>query len=189
MADRGVLAFDLYGTLVDPTAISADLDRTLAGGQGREIAALWRLKQLEYSFRLTVMGRYQDFGWVTGRALDFACASLGLTLSREQAQRLIELYDQLRPFPDAEPALSSLARAGYELAVFSNGSPGMVKNCLANSGLGAHVGQRSASTTSARSSPPRWCITMRPSGCTARSGRSGWSPVTHSTWQAPSPRE
>ena len=142
MADRGVLAFDLYGTLVDPTAISADLDRTLAGGQGREIAALWRLKQLEYSFRLTVMGRYQDFGWVTGRALDFACASLGLTLSREQAQRLIELYDQLRPFPDAGPALSSLARAGYELAVLSNGSPGMIKNCLANSGLGAHVGQR-----------------------------------------------
>ena len=143
MADRGVLAFDLYGTLVDPTAISAELDRTLAGGQGREIAALWRLKQLEYSFRLTVMGRYQDFGWVTARALDFACASTrpdpvqGTGTAAHRA-----LTTSCGRSPSAGPALSSLARAGYELAVLSNGSPGMIRNCLANSGLGAHVGQR-----------------------------------------------
>ena len=61
--NREVLAFDLYGTLVDPIAVSGELDRVLGESDGREAARLWRLKQLEYSFRLTAMGRYQDFAW------------------------------------------------------------------------------------------------------------------------------
>ena len=69
---REVLAFDLYGTLVDPIAIPSELGQVLGGSDGREVARLWRLTQLEYSFRLTAMGRYQDFRWVTSRALDFA---------------------------------------------------------------------------------------------------------------------
>ncbi len=43
---REVLAFDLYGTLVDPTDISTELSRVLGGCDGREAARLWRLKQL-----------------------------------------------------------------------------------------------------------------------------------------------
>ena len=142
MTDREVLAFDLYGTLVDPIAISGALDRVLGGAGGDEAARLWRLKQLEYSFRLTAMGRYEDFRWVTSRALDFTFASIGVNLPSEQARRLIGLYDELQPFPDAVPALRALAGLGYELAVFSNGSPAMISNCLGNSGLGEFFGQR-----------------------------------------------
>jgi 2-haloacid dehalogenase len=140
--NREVLAFDLYGTLVDPIAISSELDQVLGGSVGGEVARLWRLKQLEYSFRLTAMGQYEDFRWVTSRALDFALASTGISPPGGEAQRLIELYDHLRPFPDAVPALRALAGMGYELAVFSNGSPAMIGNCLANSGLGEFFGQR-----------------------------------------------
>jgi 2-haloacid dehalogenase len=57
VTDREVLAFDLYGTLVDPVAISGELDRVLGGSGGRKVARLWRLTQLEYSFRLTAMGQ------------------------------------------------------------------------------------------------------------------------------------
>jgi 2-haloacid dehalogenase len=59
-----VLVFELYGTLVDPQAIAADLSELL-GTDGGEVARLWRAKQLEYSFRLTVMESYRDFGEVT----------------------------------------------------------------------------------------------------------------------------
>ena len=142
MTDREVLVFDLYGTLVDPMAISSELGRLLGGSDGREAARLWRLKQLEYSFRLTAMSLYEDFRWVTSRALDFALASVGSRLPDEQARRLVELYDHLRPFPDAVPALRALAGTGYELAVFSNGTPAMIGNCLDNSGLGDFFGQR-----------------------------------------------
>jgi len=142
VADREVLAFDLYGTLVDPIAISGELSRVLGEPEGREAARLWRLKQLEYSFRLTAMGRYEDFAWVTSRALDFALASIGARVPDGQARRLVGLYDQLQPFPDAVPALRALAGLGYELAVLSNGTPAMIANCLANSGLGSFFGQR-----------------------------------------------
>jgi 2-haloacid dehalogenase len=140
--DLEVLAFDLYGTLVDPIAISSELGQVLGDFDGRETARLWRLKQLEYSFRLTAMGHYEDFRWVTSRALDFALAAIGASLPAGQTARLIELYDHLRPFPDAVPALRALAGLGYELAVLSNGSPDMISNCLDNSGLGGFFGQR-----------------------------------------------
>ena len=74
---REVLAFDLYGTLVDPFAIAHELGQLLGDADGREAAGLWRAKQLEYSFRLTAMGRYEDFRWVTARALDRLPAALG----------------------------------------------------------------------------------------------------------------
>jgi 2-haloacid dehalogenase len=135
VADQEVLAFDLYGTLVDPIAVSGELDRVLGASRGRETAQLWRVKQLEYSFRLTVMGCYEDFRWVTARALEFALASAGARLSARQAGQLVEFYDHLQPFPDALPALRSLAGAGYELAVLSNGSPAMIRNCLEHSRL------------------------------------------------------
>lgn len=128
-----VLAFDLYGTLVDPAAISTELGQVL--GDGREVAKLWRLKQLEYSFRLTAMNRYEDFRWVTSRVLDFTLASAGVTLPDGQADRLVELYDHLQPFPDAVSVLDELAGLDYELVVFSNGTPAMISNCLYNSGL------------------------------------------------------
>jgi 2-haloacid dehalogenase len=120
---REFLAFDLYGTLVDPIAISGELGQILGDSDGTEAARLWRLKQLEYSFRLTAMGRYEDFRWVTSRALDFAFASIGVRLPDGQAERFVELYDHLQPFPDAVPALRALAGMGHELVVLSNGTP------------------------------------------------------------------
>jgi 2-haloacid dehalogenase len=142
VTDREALAFDLYGTLVDPIALSGALDEVLGDADGLEAARLWRLKQLEYSFRLTAMGQYEDFRSVTARALDFALASVGMRLPAGQSRRLAGLYDELRPFPDAVPALRALAGLGHELAVFSNGSPDMIGNCLDGSGLGEFFSQQ-----------------------------------------------
>jgi len=132
MAD--VLAFDLYGTLVNPLAIAAHLTEIL-GADGSEVSRQWRAKQLEYSFRLTVMGSYLDFRAVTAAALEFALASADLCLTSGQRRDLVERYDHLPPFTDAGPALRALAEGGFELAVLSNGTPDMIAACLASSGL------------------------------------------------------
>jgi hypothetical protein len=58
------------------------------------------------------MGHYDDFRWVTSRALDLALSSTGAGLPGDQTRRLIELCDHLRPFPDAVPALRALAGLG-----------------------------------------------------------------------------
>lgn len=141
-ADRETLAFDLYGTLVDPIAISGALSEVLGDSAGAEVAGLWRVKQLEYSFRLTAMGQYEDFRWVTSRALGFALAAAGARLSEEQVTWVTGRYDYLEPFPDAVPALRALADRGYELTVLSNGSPDMIGNCLENSGLAGFFARR-----------------------------------------------
>jgi 2-haloacid dehalogenase len=112
VTNREVLAFDLYGTLVDPIAISGELSRVLGESQGREAAGLWRLKQLEYSFRLTAMGRYEDFAWVTSRALDFALASIGARaagMGTAWVNRSAAAFDTIGAQPDLTvPALDRL---------------------------------------------------------------------------------
>ena len=123
--DREVLAFDLYGTLVDPAAVSGELSQVLGDAGGLEAARLWRLKQLEYTFRLTAMGYYEDFRWVTERALGFALASLGVSLPAGQSRRLSGLYDHLPPFPGlVEARLNDKLRGNPRVEVSNCGIAG-----------------------------------------------------------------
>ena len=55
-----VLAFDVYGTLIDPLGMEAHLRETF-GERAKEATALWRSKQLEYSFRRALMRKYVNF--------------------------------------------------------------------------------------------------------------------------------
>jgi 2-haloacid dehalogenase len=54
------IAFDVYGTLVDPLAMAEHLEG-LVGDQSARFAELWRTKQLEYSFRRGLMRVYRPF--------------------------------------------------------------------------------------------------------------------------------
>jgi 2-haloacid dehalogenase len=54
------LAFDVYGTLVDPSGMAAHLAPDL-GAKAAEFADCWREKELEYSFRRGLMHNYADF--------------------------------------------------------------------------------------------------------------------------------
>jgi 2-haloacid dehalogenase len=175
MPSCAVLAFDLYGTLVDPISIASELVQVLGDAGGREAASLWRSKQLEYSSRLTAMGRYEDFRWVTARALDFTRATPEARLPSGQAQRLVELDDHLQPFPDAVPALRALAGPGYELMVLSNGTPAMISNCLGNSGPGEFFGLR-ISVDEVRLFKPRSTVWEPPPPGCARPGSTALRP-------------
>jgi 2-haloacid dehalogenase len=57
---RFVLGFDVYGTLIDPFGMERQLV-CFCGDQAHDLCALWRQKQLEYSFRRGLMRRYEDF--------------------------------------------------------------------------------------------------------------------------------
>lgn len=138
MSEPEVLAFDLYGTLVDPIGISASLAAMTDTATGSRIASLWRQRQLEYAFRLAAMRRYQDFRWVTERALDDALTVLAVELNATERSSLIDGYDNLQPFPDVKSGLEQLA-VQHRLVVLSNGSPAMIAACLANSGLSSLV--------------------------------------------------
>ncbi|MDP8923349.1 MAG: haloacid dehalogenase type II [Chloroflexota bacterium] len=134
MLGHEALAFDVYGTLVDPIRISKRLEHHLTDAALR-VAEVWRQKQLEFTFRLTAMERYEDFQQVTRRALDYALAAAGRDLQPSEKAELIAQYDDLEPFPDVEPGLRSLQAAGYAMVVFSNGSPAMLDALIDNADL------------------------------------------------------
>jgi 2-haloacid dehalogenase len=79
MAVAEALAFDMYGTLVDPIRIWKQLEHYIPGDAHRT-AEIWRQMQLEFTFRLTAMERYEDFEQVTRKALDYALAANGHSL-------------------------------------------------------------------------------------------------------------
>lgn len=128
------LAFDMYGTLVDPIRISEQLGEYLPDAAPR-VSQAWRQKQLEYTFRLTAMNRYEPFERVTRKALDYALAATGEDLSDDQKNDLMARYNSLEKFYDTEPGLQRLREAGHEMVVFSNGSPRMLEELMDNAGL------------------------------------------------------
>jgi len=134
MPEPEALAFDMYGTLVDPVGIGEQLKRYLPE-EAHKVAEVWRRKQLEYTFRLTSMERYEDFELVTRKALDYALAVVGRELEPDQKDALMARYDDLERFADVEPGLERLKEAGHEMVVFSNGTPRMLDALMDATGL------------------------------------------------------
>jgi len=130
---KTTLAFDVYGTLVDPMGMSRLLEQD-AGEQAAAVAALWREKQLEFSFRKGLMRVYEDFGVCTRQALRYAMAVHQLALTKAREDQLMAAYLSLPAFDDALPALQTL-KGQYPLFAFSNGSYPALEKVLGHNNL------------------------------------------------------
>ena len=129
--------FDAYGTLFDVHgAIARYRDRV--GPDADRLSDLWRSKQLEYTWTLTLAGRYVDFWTLTERALAFALARFP-RVDQTLKSDLLDAYLTLDPFPDAGATLHRLKAQGQKTAILSNGTPRMLDAALAASGFVADV--------------------------------------------------
>jgi 2-haloacid dehalogenase len=125
--------FDAYGTLFD-VASAARSCADMLGDAALRVSALWRDKQLQYTWLRAAAGQHADFWQVTGDALDFTLE----TLSLEQPslrERLMALYLTLEPFPEVPGVLATLRRAGLKTAILSNGTPAMLDAVVRRAGL------------------------------------------------------
>ena len=125
--------FDAYGTLFD-FASAAQRCEDAPAEKRAALTALWRDKQLQYTWLRTLQNRYADFWRVTCDALDFALESLGLEAPNLR-ERLMNLYLGLEPFPEVNDVLQTLRARGFQTAILSNGSPAMLETLVARSGL------------------------------------------------------
>src|SRR5262249_4891818 len=82
--------FDAYGTLFDFAAAARGC-RDVLGADTDKLTALWRDKQLQYTWLRSLAGHYVDFWQVTGDALDFVLETLGIGDPRLR-ERLMTLY-------------------------------------------------------------------------------------------------
>src|SRR5947208_1972544 len=129
--------FDAYGTLFDVHAAIAR-HRATAGPDADRFSEIWRAKQLEYTWTLTLAGRYLDFWTLTERALDFAFARFP-AVDAALKPGLLDAYLTLDAFPDARAALRALKARGELTAILSNGSPMMLAAALSAAAIGGDL--------------------------------------------------
>ena len=132
---KTVLAFDVYGTLIDTAGVVSKL-RELVGAIAEEFSRTWREKQLEYSFRRGLMRQYEDFAICTRDALEYTCARFNAALTQTSKDALLSTYRVLPPFDDVKNSLDGLRDDGFALYAFSNGSSDAVQTLLKAAAIG-----------------------------------------------------
>ena len=130
------LAFDVYGTLIDPFGISQRL-QSIAGEQTPAFAQMWRDKQIEYLFRRGLGRDYRPFSVCTSQALDYTALQMQVELSTADKQDLLAQYRELPAYEEVADALRQLKDDGCRNYAFSNGEPGDLAGLLAHAGLDA----------------------------------------------------
>ena len=132
-----IFVFDAYGTLFDVHTAIARF-RSQAGPEADRMSELWRAKQLEYSWTLTLAGRYADFWALTERALDYSLTRFP-SVDKALRPKLLEAYFKLDAFPDARTALCALKARGNKTGILSNGSPNMLKGAVDAANVGGDL--------------------------------------------------
>ncbi len=125
--------FDAYGTLFDFSGPVARCAASLGGNAGA-LVALWRDKQLQYTWLRSLQGHYVPFTRVTADALDYALDALGID-DPSLRDELLTLYAVVPAFPDAARALAHLKAAGVRTFILSNGTSAMLESAVRAAGL------------------------------------------------------
>ena len=128
-----VCIFDAYGTLFDVNAACRELSKQV-GEQWQELATLWRLRQVEYTWLRNSMNEYINFWNITEDALEYAMESLNMK-NEELKNKLLDLYLKLEAYPEVEKVLTQLKKEGYQTGILSNGSEDMLASAVKNAKL------------------------------------------------------
>jgi 2-haloacid dehalogenase len=115
-------AFDVYGTLFDVNSIVSEIGSI-------ELVNEWRRKQLEYTWLLTLMGRYESFWEITKKALVYAMKKFNVSIDVDKAMKA---WLNLRPYEDVVEALPKINARKVTL---TNGDEWMIREQLKNSNL------------------------------------------------------
>ena len=101
------VVFDAYGTLYDVQSVATVIEQAFPG-YGEIITQIWRIKQLEYSWLRSLMGRYENFSTITRESLTYTLNALGLKHDEAKFERIMDRYLHLDLYPDAMAALGML---------------------------------------------------------------------------------
>ena len=132
LANVCACAFDAYGTLFDFNTV--ERCREQVGDKADALRTLWRTTQLQYFWLRSLMGKHKDFEAVTGDALDFAMATLGID-DKFLRNRLMQLYLEFEPYPDVISTLGQLKEMGIRTAIHSNGTPDVLDSAVKSCGF------------------------------------------------------
>jgi len=137
MTYKAVL-FDAYGTILDVDSAAAKLASSgrfpVLADKWPELAALWRARQLNYSWLRSLSGDYIPFWQITCDALDYTLEALKLE-DADLRDALLDLYRQLDAYEEVIQVLAEIKSAGLPVAILSNGNHEMLADAFTNAGL------------------------------------------------------
>ena len=125
--------FDAYGTLFDVNAACRELSKEV-GGNWEQLASLWRLRQVEYTWLRNSMDQYIDFWQITSDALDYAMETLDIE-NIGLREELLNLYLKLEAYPEVKGLLTKLKQRGLKTGILSNGSMKMLNSAVDNANV------------------------------------------------------
>jgi 2-haloacid dehalogenase len=125
--------FDAYGTLFDVHSAVGKYSERL-GDVADQVSAVWRTKQLEYTWLRSLMKKHVDFWQITQDGLDYALDVFNIT-DKQLRNDLVDAYLHLRCYPEVPDTLIKLKDSGQKIAILSNGSPAMLEAVVQSSGL------------------------------------------------------
>lgn len=126
-------AFDAYGTIFDVHS-AVMRHAAIIGPQAQPMSDLWRAKQLEYSWVLSLAGRWRNFWELTEDALDVALAQFDIPALLKPD--LMAAYRTLSAYPETRAVLERLQAEGYRTAILSNGETTMLHQAVQSAGVG-----------------------------------------------------
>jgi 2-haloacid dehalogenase len=124
-----LVAFDLYGTLLDISGLAGRLSAVL-GRDATVLLAAWRTAQLARTWDLNRRASYETFDRVTAWALAKVAGELGELIDDATQARLADEWLTVPAHADAAVTLERLAAAGVRTAVLSNGTHPMIARAL-----------------------------------------------------------
>ena len=125
--------FDAYGTLFDVNAACRELSLDV-GDKWQDLANLWRLRQVEYTWLRNSMNEYVDFWEITSNALDYAKEIKNIKNIKLRDQ-LLELYLKLEAYPEVKKVLGKLKDKKFRTGILSNGSRKMLDSAVKNANI------------------------------------------------------
>ena len=126
------IGFDAF-TIFDPRSIEAAVE-DIFPGKGKELAAAWRTRLFEYTWLRTLNRTYVDFRQVSDDALKFVFKAAKIEPTTDVRQTLLDVFLNLKPYPDSVQALKAMRQAGIRLAYVSDLTPELLKAITANAG-------------------------------------------------------
>ena len=133
MNNTKVCIFDAYGTLFDVNAACRELSLDV-GDKWQDLANLWRLRQVEYTWLRNSMNEYIDFWEITSGALDYAMEVLDIH-DKKLREQLLELYLKLEAYPEVKEILQKLKDKNFRTGILSNGSTQMLDSAVKNANI------------------------------------------------------
>jgi len=133
MKEKRACIFDAYGTLFDVIAACRELSIEV-GEKWQELSALWRLRQVEYTWLRNSMNAYIDFWQITSDSLDYAMDTLNIN-NKNLRSNLLKLYLKLEAYSEVKGVLEKLKEEGFKTGILSNGSKKMLDSAVKNANI------------------------------------------------------